>query len=190
MKKIIYSLSLTLALFSGASFATDNFKLATELSSISFATIKNQFIVEPASINMLSGSLDKTGQFNLFINMKGIETGIPIRNTRLNDIFFESAKHAAVTINGKIDWSKLDNGSHKITVPAKVSLFGTTKSINFPVVILKTEEVVMVSSSSPVIIGAADFGIPSENLTTLAATVGGIKISDRVPLTLTLTFKK
>jgi hypothetical protein len=48
----------------------------------------------------------------------------------------------------------------------------------------------MVSSLSPVIVGASDFGIPTENLTNLAATVGGIKISDRVPLNLTLTFKE
>ncbi|WP_196356306.1 YceI family protein, partial [Vibrio harveyi] len=117
-------------------------------------------------------------------------TGIPIRNTRLNEIFFESAKHAPVKVTGKVDWASLGEGSHKVKVPAEVTLFGKTKSVEFPVVILNAGDTVMVSSSAPVIIGAADFGIPSKNLTDLAATVGGIKISDRVPLTLNLTFKK
>lgn len=66
----------------------------------------------------------------------------------------------------------------------------STESVEFPVVVLNAGDTVMVSSSAPVIIGASDFGIPTENLTNLAATVGGIKIADRVPLTLNLTFKK
>ncbi|HHP0447947.1 TPA: YceI family protein [Vibrio harveyi] len=190
MKKTLSTLSIALALFSSASFAADNYTLDSNFSSVSFATIKNQFVVEPATINTLSGTLDSNGKFDVAIDLNSIETGIPIRNTRLNEIFFESAKHAPVKVTGKVDWASLGEGSHKVKVPAEVTLFGKTKSVEFPVVILNAGDTVMVSSRAPVIIGAADFGIPSKNLTDLAATVGGIKISDRVPLTLNLTFKK
>ncbi|EHY1015552.1 TPA: YceI family protein [Vibrio vulnificus] len=190
MRKNLSSLSIVLALFSGASLAADNYTLDSKLSSVSFATIKNQFVVEPATIDTLTGTLNSDGEFNVSVDLNSIETGIPIRNTRLNEIFFESAKHAPVRVAGKVDWTTLGQGSHKLTVPADVVLFGKTKSVEFPVVILNTSDTVMVSSSAPVIIGASDFGIPTENLTNLAATVGGIKISDRVPLTLNLTFKK
>lgn len=190
MKKAFSTLSIVVALFSGAAFAADNYTLDSNFSSVSFATIKNQFVVEPAIIDTLSGTLDNNGKFDVVIDLNSVETGIPIRNTRLNEIFFESAKHAPVKVVGKVDWSALGEGSHKVIVPAEVTLFGKTKSVEFPVVVLNAGNTVMVSSSAPVIIGASDFGIPTENLTNLAATVGGIKISDRVPLTLNLTFKK
>ncbi|CAH1523238.1 YceI-like domain protein [Vibrio owensii] len=190
MRKTLSTLSIALALFSGASFAADNYTLDSKFSSVSFATIKNQFVVEPATIDALKGTLNSEGQFDVSVDLNSIETGIPIRNTRLNEIFFESAKYAPVKVVGKVDWTALGEGSHKLKVPAEVMLFGKTKSVEFPVVVLNAGDTVMVSSSVPVIIGASDFGIPTENLTNLAATVGGIKISDRVPLTLNLTFKK
>lgn len=190
MRKTLSTLSIALALFSGASLAADNYTLDSKFSSVSFATIKNQFVVEPATIDALKGTLNSEGQFDVSVDLNSIETGIPIRNTRLNEIFFESAKHAPVKVVGKVDWAALGEGSHKLKVPAEVTLFGKTKSVEFPVVVLNAGDTVMVSSSAPVIIGASDFGIPTENLTNLAATVGGIKISDRVPLTLNLTFKK
>ncbi|TFH90141.1 YceI family protein [Vibrio ouci] len=190
MKKTLSTLTMTLALLSSASFSADNYTIDSNYSSVSFATIKKQYIVEPATINTLSGTLDSSGEFNVSIDLNGIDTGVEIRNTRLNEIFFESAKHPPVTVTGKVDWSSLGEGSHKMKVPTEVTLFGNTKSIEFSVVILNAGDTVMVSSSVPVIIGAADFGIPSKNLTELAATVGDIGISDRVPLTLNLTFKK
>ncbi|MFM2586930.1 YceI family protein [Vibrio sp. TBV020] len=190
MKTVLSTFAIVLTLFSGVSIAADNYTLDSDYSSISFATIKKQYVIEPATINSLSGTLDNSGQFTVSIDLNGIETGIAIRNTRLNELFFESAKHSPVTVKGKVDWTSLDNGSHRMKVPAEVTLFGTTKSIEFPVVVLNADNTVMVSSSAPVIIGASDFGIPSKNLTDLAATVGGIEISDRVPLTLNLTFKK
>lgn len=190
MKKTYLCAGIMLSVFSGASLAHNHYILTPELSSLGFTTIKNQFVVEPATITSLSGTVDEHGEFDISVDLKGIKTGIPIRDSRLNDIFFESSKYSSAKVSGKVDWSVLKEGAHKINVPTNVTLFGKTIPISFPVVILKTDDVVMVSSSAPVIIGAKEFGIPSENLTKLAATVGGIKISDRVPLTLNLTFKK
>ncbi|MYM60230.1 YceI family protein [Vibrio sp. OCN044] len=190
MKKTLSSLSIVCALFSSTLLANNDYDLDSELSSVGFATIKKQFVVEPATIDTLSGTLAASGKFEISVDLKGIDTGISIRDTRLNDVFFESAKFPNVTASGNVNWSGLGQGSHKMLIPAEVTLFGNTKTINFPTVVLKTDEIVMVSSSAPVIISASDFGIPSDNLNKLAALVGGIKISDKVPLTLNLTFKK
>lgn len=86
MKKIISSLSFALVLISTSSFAADNYLLEPELSTVSFTTIKNQFVVEPATINTLSGELNKSGEFTIDVDLKGISTGIPIRDNRLNEI--------------------------------------------------------------------------------------------------------
>lgn len=190
MKKVLPVLSLALALASAHSFAADNYQLDPSLSSVSFATIKNQFVVEPATINTLSGTFDSSGKFEVSIDLKGVQTGIPIRDSRLNELFFDSAKFPTVTVSGNVDTQSLSDAPQKLTVSAQVTLHGQTKTISFSVVAFKSDGHVMVSSLSPVIVGASDFGIPTENLANLAATVGGIKISDRVPLNLTLTFKE
>lgn len=57
MKKALSTLAVSLALFSSAPFAADNYTLDPNVSSVSFATIKKQYIVEPATINNLLGIL-------------------------------------------------------------------------------------------------------------------------------------
>ncbi|CAH8192770.1 YceI domain-containing protein [Vibrio aestuarianus] len=166
------------------------YTLDSDLSSVGFSTIKNQFVVEPATISHLSGTINESGEFDVAVDISSVETGIPIRNSRLNDILFESLKYPKVKVMGKVDIANLKDGSYNMTLPANVTFFGKTKSIEFPVIILKSSDYLMVSSSSPVIVGLSDFGIPNTNLTKLAATVGGIHISDRVPVTITLSFKK
>ena len=67
MKKAFSTLSIAVALFSSAAFAADNYTLDSDLSSLSFATIKKQYIVEPATIDALSGTLNSDGQFDVAI---------------------------------------------------------------------------------------------------------------------------
>jgi len=190
MKNTLLFTSIILSLFSSFSFSSERFILESDISSLSFATIKKQYIVEPASITKLSGSIDEIGSFEISADLKNIDTGVAIRDVRLNDLFFESSKFPLVKVTGKIVWPLLNEGSSKITIPTEVTLFGKTKSINFPLIILKTNDTIMASSSIPVIITASDFGIPSDNLVRLADTVGGIKISEQVPVSINITFKK
>ncbi|HAU8293442.1 TPA: YceI family protein [Vibrio vulnificus] len=187
MKKVLL---YGLAIFSLNSFANEEYTLLPNVSSVGFVTIKNQFIVEPAVITALSGIINTNGSFEVSINLNSINTGIPIRDARLNEIYFESSKYPFVKVTGNIDLTLLEEGSHSVTIPTQVSLFGKSKVIEFPVVILKVGNIVMVSSSIPIVISAEEFGIPKENLQKLAATVGGIKISDMVPVTINMTFNK
>lgn len=75
-------------------------------------------------------------------------------------------------------------------VPADVSFYGNNKTFNFPVIITKTDNSITVNSYAPVIVKASDFGIPAANLTQLAATVGGLALSDSVPVNINLVFTK
>ncbi|MER0369794.1 YceI family protein [Vibrio vulnificus] len=190
MKKNLSALSIALSMLSIQAFAATDYQVNADLSSVSFATVKNQFVIEPAVINTLTGSLDETGAFNLSVDLKGLKTGIPIRDTRLNELFFETVKFPSIDVKGKVDLARLAKGPQKLDIPVDVSMYGNTKTLTFPVIVLEQGDAVMVSSYSPVIVRASEFGIPSENLTKLAATVGGIKISDSVPLNLTLLFQK
>ncbi|AUI88274.1 hypothetical protein BS333_18190 [Vibrio azureus] len=188
MKNIITPISLAYLLFAGHTLADNSYALNPEFSSVNFATIKKQYIIEPATLNTLEGSIDKEGKFELKIELKGIDTGVPIRNTRLQEIFFETVKFPQATVTGKVSLKALSGGPNKMIIPANITLFGHTKTLDFPVVILKTKELMMISSTQPIIINASDFGIPNENLDKLSSTVGNIAISGTVPLSLVLTF--
>lgn len=190
MKKITTQLTLVLSLLSMNVLAAENYTLEPSLSAINFATIKNQYVVEPAMIDTLSGKVHDNGNFNLSVDLKGLSTGISIRDSRVNELFFNSLKFPEIKIDGQFNLDKIKNGPIKTSVPANVTFYGTTKLINFPVIIVPTENYLSINSYTPIIIDSADFGIPENNLIALAETVGGIKISNRVPLNINLTFKK
>ncbi|EIW7863751.1 YceI family protein [Vibrio parahaemolyticus] len=190
MKFKVNVFAIVLCLFSRYLFASDGYTLDSKVSSVSFATIKSQYVVEPAVFGNLSGSIDENGSFEISIDINSINTGISIRDTRLSDILFESFKYPKVNVVGKVDLNILNEGVQNITVSSDVKFFDKIKTINFPVTVLKSNNYLMVSSSSPVVISLSDFDIPSSNLIELAKTVGGISISSQVPLMLCLSFKK
>lgn len=181
---------LSLILLSFQSLAADNFTIVSKFSSVSFATIKKQFVVEPATINGLTGSLDSQGKFDIQVPVANVDTGVSIRNDRLNSLFFNSAANPTISISGQFKLTALEQDISRALVPATVSFFGQTKTFNFPVIITKSQNAITVGSYSPVIVKASDFGIPAANLTKLAATVGGLALSDAVPLTINLVFQK
>lgn len=78
---------LSLALLSLQSFAADTFNVVTDFSSVSFATIKKQYVIEPATISGVTGNLDESGKFAVFVPVANIDTAVAIRNERLNALF-------------------------------------------------------------------------------------------------------
>lgn len=79
----------TLAFIVGTTSATfsvsaDEYILDSDASTISFATIKKAYTVEPANLTKVEGTLDENGAFTVTSPLTSISTGIPIRNDRLN----------------------------------------------------------------------------------------------------------
>ncbi|MEZ9702484.1 YceI family protein [Vibrio sp. 10N.261.46.E12] len=188
MKKLISTLGLLCTVISAQSFAETGYTLDPNLSNITFATIKKQFVVEPASIKPLSGGLTEEGQFSILLDVKSVSTGIAIRDQRLSELYFESMTFPEVKISGKVEPSMLTGDPQRTTIAAEVTLHGVTNTIAFPVVVVPSDGFVMVSSASTIIVNGADFGISTENLNKLSATVGGLAISDKTPLSFNLLF--
>lgn len=185
---------LLLLLFIGASglVKAESLQLNSEVSRLSFATVKMQYIVEPAVIAGLTGKIDETGVVTLDIPLAGIETGIGIRNERLNQLFFQSQLFPSAKVTAHVPKSLLttDTAVQQLTISAQVTLFGKTKPMDFLVNVVKSHDVISVATAKTVIVRAADFGIPTKNLTELAKTVGQIAISDTVPVHFSLVFGK
>lgn len=186
-----YILLLLLLVLSAGTKAGE-YQLDQETSAVSFATVKLQYVIEPASIGALKGKIDDSGKLNIEIPIANIETGIGIRNQRLNQLFFQSDLFPSVQVSAQIPNSLLvsDLLIQQVAIPAKVTLFGQTQEFEFTVNVVKAAEVLSVATVKPVIIRASQFGIPAKNLSELAKTVGQIPIADTVPVNFSLVFAK
>ncbi|MEM0910407.1 MAG: YceI family protein [Pseudomonadota bacterium] len=171
--------------------AITHYHLDSEHSSVSFATIKLSYVVEPAYIDSLTGQIDKNGNLNIDIPIEDIETGVSIRNERLNKLYFLSDLFPNATVKAKLP-TDLFNAETQITqrtIPVIVGILGNEAEISFKVNVVKHSDTITVSTVSPTVVEAASFGVPPENMEALAKTVGGISISDKVPVSFSLIFQ-
>ncbi len=190
--RIIKTFVLLLVFCQGLVFAAGKYSsmvLDTGNSSVNFATIKKQYIVESARFEGLSGSI-KNGDAALTVKTNSIKTGIPIRDQRLSDIFFQSDLFPNVNIHADIGEKALNSKKNINTiVPLKIRFFGKQKEIEAEVLIVKSyKKKLVVASMKPIILSAKDFSIPISNLEKLSKTVGGIPLSDKVAINFVLTF--
>ncbi|PKF50419.1 YceI family protein [Enterovibrio nigricans] len=192
MKSISSAIILAVSLSPSLTFASSDYTVVSDASSISFATIKKTYVVEPANLSGLEGSVDASGKFSITAPISSVSTGIPIRNQRLNDLFFDSKKFPSLKVEGHVDMAGLDKNGTMLqqSIPAKVTLFGNTKDITLDMNIIKTDDSIFAFTYKPVIISGAIFGIPEENLEKVSATVGNIDISSTVPVSVSLVFKE
>ncbi|NGN97267.1 YceI family protein [Grimontia sp. S25] len=192
MKCISSATLLALTLSSSLAFASDNYSVDSEASSISFATIKKSYIVEPATISGIEGSVDASGKFTVAAPLSSISTGIPIRNQRLNDLFFDSKKFPMLKVEGQVSMQDLDKSGALLqqSIPATVTLFGNTKEVTLDMNMIKDDDNIFAFTYKPVVISATTFGIPEANLKAVSETVGNIDISSTVPVNVSLVFKE
>ena len=105
------------------------------------------------------------------------------------NFFFKTNLYPQVKVKGSFDVASIVSPITKTLIKAKVSFYGNIKEFDIPVIIHKSEGLMTVNSYRPIIVKAGDFNIPSENLISLASTVGGISISDTIPLNIDLIFE-
>ncbi|MGL6313349.1 YceI family protein [Vibrio sp. WXL103] len=189
---IVLSLGLSIALLPLKAFAAGHYQIDSTVSTVSFATIKKQYILEPAVITGLSGSLDESGNLLVAIPISNIDTGVPIRNERLGELFFNVADFPQVMVQATVPAELLSGDSlvTQATVPASVTMYGKDQDIDFSLNIVRFGDVMSVSSTKPVIIDGASFGIPTESLAALSNTVGDIAISTSVAASVSLVLRK
>ncbi len=182
-------------LLSSPSFAKDYSNVAmnidTNNSNINFATIKKQYIVEPATVENVQGGINN-GELLITASLDSIDTMVGIRNDRLKNIYFKIAQHPNISIKANLAKEMLDiTGVKRIKdVAFEVMLYGKVKTLKADVIASTTYKGLLVATTQPIIVRASDFGIPADNLTALAKTVGGIALSPTVPVNFVLSFKQ
>lgn len=159
---------LCLGLACRTALAEDTFSagwtLDTGASALNFQSVKNTKTVEESRFATFSGMIDPAGKARISVLVDSIDTKIDLRNVRMRFLFFESFQYPEALIEAQLDDAALsDLGAKRrliVDLPYTLTLHGVTKGYVTPVAVtLLSDDQVAVSSTSPVVIAAEDFGL-------------------------------
>jgi len=181
-----------LLLFSSSSFSDWN--LVNEESKLNFVSIKASDIGEVHTFETLSGSVTDKGKALFKVNLGSVETLIPIRNERMNNLLFETGIYPTAFFRLEVELEKillLEEGNSFVNkYRGELELKGK----QFPIEVkIKTTRLnnqsFSVASSEPLLMNVERLGL-SEGIESLRIIAGLPSISKSVPVTFSLTFRK
>ncbi len=174
--------------------ASAAWSLNNEASHLNFVSIKKDTVAEVNSFREMSGSISDQGAVNLEIALASVDTAIAIRDERMRTMLFETGLFPKAQVSAKVDmasFTKLKAGqSHSEQIALTFALHGESKTFKANVTVVKLEgDRFMVTSTGPIIINAADFGLV-KGIEALREIANLPAISAAVPVTLNLVFDK
>ncbi|MFT4908472.1 MAG: polyisoprenoid-binding protein YceI [Oleispira sp.] len=187
VKAFIISLALT---FSSLSFADWTLQ---QPSSIHFLTSKNTHITEIHHFKKFAGTINKAGLAKLTIDLASVDTRIAIRDQRMQEHLFESARFSQASFEAEIPatvLAKVNNGQQvQYELKGKISLHGEQAEAHCQVMISPNkDQTITVSSITPMLIAAESFNLVA-GVNKLKELAGLKSITYTVPLTFSLSFK-
>jgi len=188
MKKTVALLALSL--LSPSAFASWN--LNSEESQFSFSSTKKGTVLENHTFNKMSGSIKDDGTATLMLDLTSVNTGIEIRDERMQSMLFETESFASATFTTQIDSAELDKqqkGSiNQVNVTGLLNLHGVEKEISAELNVIKlSDSKVIVSTTKPIAIKAADFALDG-GIKALTEVAKLPSISFSVPVSFSLMF--
>ncbi len=165
----------------------------TAPSNVSFLSTKNSSITEVHRFNSVTGTLTEKGSATMVIDLTSVNTGIEIRDERMQKMLFDVDQFSKATLTTSVDPALLKKAqSGAITeadIPASLSLHGHEVSMPAKVIITPAKDgSIVVSSAQPVLLQASEFGLV-EGINKLRDIAKLQHIATTVPVSFTLTFK-
>jgi len=158
-------------------------------SRIGFVSIKNNSIGENNAFERVSGSISESGEVAVSVDLSSVETGIGIRNERLQRMLFEVVSFPTATIDAALTDSQIaavkSGGAATESVGVSISLHGKTvrKTANLSVNTFGGD--VRVTTTQPIVITAQEFGLDA-GVAALQQIAGLNAISRSIPVTVDL----
>lgn len=167
--------------------------LDAEASRIGFTSIKAGEIIENHAFSGLSGTVNADGVASVTIPLSTVETGIEIRNERMQEMFFETAAHPSASVDVAIDpeaYKTLGIGERQeADIEGTLSLHGVQAPISASVTVTRIGPArVEVASAQPVIVYVKDFGL-STGLEALRNIANLPAITPASPVTFSFIFE-
>ena len=182
---------LAAILFTGVAQA--HWSLDNDASSLSFVTVKAEHVAEAHTFDSLSGTIGDDGGVEISIELASVNTMIPIRNERMQEMLFETNLFPDGIITGSIDLDALtdmDAGSSVARqIDFELSLHGQSVALAADVQITRTGEGVIVSTLKPLVVMADSFTLTA-GVEMLREVAGLPSISRAVPVSFTVVFEE
>ncbi len=155
--------------FGGSAQADDAFApgwtLQTSGSKLNFQTVKSQTIVESSGFATFHGAIAPDGAATVTIALDSVDTHIDLRNVRMRFLFFETFKFPEAKVAMRLNPADLKDlpTRRRVTLTGakfNLTLHGVTKELAGDIVVtMLSDTMVDVSSSTPISVAAADFGL-------------------------------
>lgn len=131
-------------------------------SSFHFVAVKNTNTAETFTFTQLQGTVATSGNATLTIPLASISTGFDIRNTRMQNLLFESSYLPSLHFTTQLDMSALDAmavGAMQVqTLTGNLILHAVNKPISFDATIVKHSSTsISVSPRRPIVVNSVDF---------------------------------
>ncbi len=138
--------------------------LEADSSALRFTSVKNGSVTETSSFATYTGIIDPSGTASVNILLDSVDTKVDLRNVRMRFLFFETFKFPEATVSMQLTEdmvADLAETRRKImTVPFDLTMRGVTKTEEVEVAItLLTDDMVSVSSSTPVTLKTEDYDL-------------------------------
>ncbi len=177
--------------FAGAAQA--HWSLDNEASSLSFVTVKAEHIAEVHTFDRLTGTIDDSGDVEITIELASVNTMIPIRNERMQEMLFETNMFPQATISGMINLDALTDMAAGASIARQIdfelALHGQTVALAANVQITRTGEGVVVSTLKPIVVQSDAFSLTA-GVEKLREVAGLPSISRAVPVSFTVVFEQ
>jgi polyisoprenoid-binding protein YceI len=184
-------LCLLLVSVSLHSAAAASWALSNEQSALTFISTKNQHFSESHHFSQLSGNLSKQGQLSIEIDLASVQSGIGIRDTRMQESLFmvEQFPKASLSATLPIAVMQLKAGeSVLLEIPASLKIMTLENEIKVKVQITKTTGGEFIATSTEaILISANDYGL-KEGLLILQKLAGLSSIGQSVPVSFNVVF--
>ncbi len=187
------SLLLSALCFSASQVYAD-WQLEADQSHIHFVSIKKAQVGEVHTFKQLSGSIDESGKAAITIQLDSVETQVPIRNERMRDMLFETARFPSAQLTTAVDTAVLNKlkPGQVVHQDAKieVALHGKTTSLSAELQITGLQKgQFSVVTAKPVVLYVGDFDL-AVGVKKLQEVAKLPSISLAVPGTVNLVFSK
>lgn len=172
--------------------AQADWELSNEESTLSFVTIKADNVAEIHTFDRIAGSLSEDGALEIVIDLISVNTLIPIRNERMQNMLFETGMFPQAKVTGNIDMTALENlapgSTATLAAQINLNLHAQSNVMLAELMVTRLGDGFLASTRKPVIVNAEPFGL-AQGVEALREIAGLSRISLAVPVNIVAVFK-
>lgn len=173
--------------------AAAQWTLSADDSSLSFISVKAEHIAEVHSFARLSGEIDNGGEAVVSIDLTSVQTGIDIRNERMQSMLFNTDMYPRAQVSADVDAAALSSmavgESAVLEVPLVINLHGEVLTLSAPLRVSHVQDGLRVDTLAPIIVKADAFALV-DGIESLREIAGLPSISRSVPVSFSLLFSQ